>query len=133
MPLAKFISLHMGWPENLDWVEQMLAQYPNVYAEFGAREAALGRQPRRTRRLLLGYQDRILFGTDEEPSLEMYRNYFRWLETADESFQHVGFPSSHRWNIYGLDLPDNVLEKIYRLNAEKLLAEFKGVDATGPK
>lgn len=124
-PGTKFISLHMGWPENLDYVDHMLSQYPNVYAEFGAREAALGRQPRRTRQLFLNYQDRIMFGTDEDPTLDMYRNYFRWLETADESFQHVGFPGSRRWTIYGLDLPDTVLEKIYHLNAEKLLAEFK--------
>jgi hypothetical protein len=28
--------------------------------------------------------------------------------------------------IYGLGLPDNVLQKVYPFNAERLLAEFKG-------
>jgi len=120
-PKTTFISLHMGWPENLDWVERMLKQYPNVYAEFGAREAELGRQPRRTRRLFLEYQDRILFGTDNGPEEEMYRNNFRWLETADEDFDYWGAPSQGRWKISGLDLPASVLEKIYHVNAERVL------------
>jgi len=120
-PKTTFISLHMGWPENLDWVELMLKRYPNVYAEFGAREAELGRQPRRTRQLFLDYQDRILFGTDNTPDVEMYRNNFRWLETADEEFDYWGYPSQGRWRIAGLNLPDSVLEKIYHLNAESIL------------
>jgi predicted TIM-barrel fold metal-dependent hydrolase len=120
-PNTTFISLHMGWPENLDWVEQMLKRYPNVYAEFGAREAELGRQPRRTRQLFLDYQDRILFGTDNTPEPEMYQNNFRWLETADENFDYWGYPDQGRWRISGLDLPDSVLEKIYHLNADHVL------------
>jgi predicted TIM-barrel fold metal-dependent hydrolase len=124
-PRTTFISLHMGWPENLDWVEQMLQRYPNVYAEFGAREAELGRQPRRTRKLFLDYQDRILFGTDNGPEVEMYRNNFRWLETADEQFDYWGYPSQGRWKISGLHLPDSVLEKIYHLNAERMFAKAK--------
>jgi uncharacterized protein len=128
-PNTTFISLHMGWPENLDWVEQMLKRYPNVYAEFGAREAELGRQPRRTRKLFLDYQDRILFGTDNGPEVEMYRNNFRWLETADEEFDYWGYPGQGRWRISGLDLPDPVLEKIYHLNADRL---FRNVPKVAP-
>ena len=63
-PHTTFVSLHMGWPENLDWVQSMLDKYPNVMVEFGAREAELGRQPRRTRDLFMKYQDRVMFGTD---------------------------------------------------------------------
>ena len=124
-PKTTFISLHMGWPENLDWVEQMLKQHPNVYAEFGAREAELGRQPRRTRKLFMDYPDRIMFGTDNGPEEEMYRNNFRWLESADESFDYWGAPGQGRWTISGLDLPDPVLEKIYHLNAQKIFAQYK--------
>jgi predicted TIM-barrel fold metal-dependent hydrolase len=124
-----FISLHMGWPENLDRVEQMLKRYPNVYAEFGAREAELGRQPRRARKLFLDYQDRILFGTDNGPDVEMYRNNFRWLETADEEFDYWGYPGQGRWRISGLELPDPVLEKIYHLNADRL---FRSVPKQAP-
>ena len=128
-PGTTFVSLHMGWPENLSWVAGMLDRYPNVMVEFGGREAELGRQPRQTRELFIKYQDRVMFGSDNGMDAEMYRNLFRWLETADESFDYWGSPSQGRWKIYGLDLPDPVLEKIYHLNAEKLFAQFRGKQA----
>ena len=114
----------MGWPENLDWVSSMLDQYPNVMVEFGAREAELGRQPRRTRELFLKYQDRVMFGTDNEVTEAMYRNHFRWLETADEYFDYWGAPGQGRFKISGLALPDDVLEKLYHKNAEHLFSQF---------
>jgi len=123
-PHTQFVSLHMGWPENLDWVQSMLDQYPNVMVEFGAREAELGRQPRRTRDLFLKYSDRVMFGTDNEVSESVYRNNFRWLETSDEYFDYWGSPGQGRFTISGLGLPDDVLEKIYHQNAEKLFSQF---------
>jgi predicted TIM-barrel fold metal-dependent hydrolase len=126
-PKTTFIALHMAsWPENLDYVSQLLERHPNVFVEFGARQQELGRQPRRTKRLFMDYQDRILFGTDYSVSAEMYRNHFRWLETADEYFEPVDYPFLGRWMIYGLELPDSVLEKIYRRNAERILGQFQG-------
>jgi predicted TIM-barrel fold metal-dependent hydrolase len=124
-PKTTFVSLHMGWPENLDWVAQMLDEHPNVMVEFGAREAELGRQPRRTRELFLKYQDRIMFGTDNSIETAMYRNYFRWLETSDEDFDYWGYPGQGRWEIDGIALPDAVLEKVYHGNAERLFKQFK--------
>jgi uncharacterized protein len=127
-PDTKFIALHVAnWPENLDVVSYWLDKYPNMYVELGARQAELGRQPRRAHKFFLDYQDRILFGTDSEPEEAMYANYFRWLETADEYFPYWGYPGQGRWEIYGLELPDSVLEKVYSRNATRLLAEFKGI------
>ena len=124
-PRTKFIALHVAnWPENLDYVSAMLDRLPNVSVEFGAREAELGRQPRRAREFFIKYQDRIMFGTDFTADEEMYRNHFRWLETNDEYFDYFGYPGQGRWKIYGMGLPDEVLEKVYHLNAEKLLSEF---------
>jgi uncharacterized protein len=125
-PETQFVSLHMGWPENLDWVSRMMDEHPNVMVEFGAREAELGRQPRRTRDFFLKYQDRVMFGTDNGMDEAMYSNHFRWLETGDESFDYWGAPAQGRWEIYALELPDSVLEKIYHLNAERMFARFKG-------
>ena len=126
-PHTTFVALHVAnWPENLDYVSNLLDTHPNVMIEFGAREAELGRQPRRAREFFLKYQDRIMFGTDNGMEEEMYRNHFRWLETADEYFDYWGSPGQGRWKIYGMDLPDSVLEKIYHLNAEKLFKQFKG-------
>lgn len=126
-PKTTFIALHVAnWPENLDVVSDWLRKYPNMYVEFGAREAELGRQPRRARKFFTEFQDRILFGTDAEPVPEMYANYFRWLETEDEYFPYWGYPEQGRWMIYGLGLPDQILEKVYHGNAEKIFAMYRG-------
>jgi predicted TIM-barrel fold metal-dependent hydrolase len=126
-PHTTFVALHMAnWPENLDYVSHMLDTLPNVMVEFGAREAELGRQPFRAREFFVKYQDRIMFGTDNGMEEAMYRNHFRWLETADEYFDYWGYPGDGRWKIYGMALPDEVLEKIYHKNAERMFAQFKG-------
>jgi predicted TIM-barrel fold metal-dependent hydrolase len=133
-PNTTFVALHFGsWPENLDFVEQTLQRYPNVMIEFGAREGELGRQPRLAREVFLKHSDRIMFGTDEGASESMYQNYFRWLETDDEYFPYSQYPGQGRWMIYGMGLPDNVLEKVYHLNAEQLFAKFKGADLVEAK
>jgi len=129
-PHTTFVALHMAnWPENLDYVSNLLDTLPNVMVEFGAREAELGRQPRRAREFFVKYQDRIMFGTDNGMDEAMYRNHFRWLETADEYFDYWGYPGQGRWKIYGMELPDGVLEKIYHKNAERLFGQFRGVES----
>jgi predicted TIM-barrel fold metal-dependent hydrolase len=126
-PKTTFIALHVAnWPENLDAVSEWMRKYPNMYVELGARQAELGRQPRRAARFFAEFQDRILFGTDSEPVPEMYANYFRWLETADEYFPYWGYPGQGRWMIYGMGLPDAVLEKVYHGNAEKIFSMYHG-------
>jgi len=126
-PNTMFIALHVAnWPENLDAVSEWLRKYPNMYVEFGAREAELGREPRRASRFFAEFQDRILFGTDAEPVPEMYANYFRWLESDDEYFPYWDYPGQGRWMIYGMHLPDAILEKVYHGNAEKIFAMYRG-------
>jgi predicted TIM-barrel fold metal-dependent hydrolase len=130
-PRTTFIALHVAnWPENLDAVSGWLDRYPNMFVEFGARQAELGRQPGRARRFFLDYQDRIMFGTDADPEAAMYASYFRWLETTDEYFPYWGYPGQGRWEIYGMSLPNGVLEKVYHLNAEKIFAEFRGLQGS---
>jgi predicted TIM-barrel fold metal-dependent hydrolase len=127
-PETTFIALHVAnWSENLDAVSDWLRTYPNMYVEFGAREAELGRQPRRAAKFFADFQDRIMFGTDAEPVPEMYANYFRWLETEDEYFPYWDYPGQGRWEIYGLGLPDGILEKVYHGNAERIFAKYRGV------
>ena len=121
-PKTSFVWIHVGnWPENLDYVGAVLTRRPNVVIDFSARQADLGREPRRARRFFMEFQDRILFGLDAPMNEEAYRSYFRWLETEDEYFDYYGSPGQGRWKIYGMGLPDVVLEKIYRLNAERVL------------
>jgi hypothetical protein len=59
------------------------------------------------------------------PAAEVYRYIFRVLETDDEYFEHVEPHAGLSWRVYGLYLPDEVLEKIYRLNAMKLFPQFQ--------
>lgn len=74
------------------------------------------------------YQDRILFGTDVDHwKPEMYRNFFRWLETDDDYFDHAIAPMGGRWKIYGLNLPDPVLKKIYSENAHRVFPGLQGL------
>ncbi len=118
-----FIGAHVAnLPENLGVVSQWLDQYPNLYLEIGARISELGRQPNTARKFMIKYQDRVLFGTDTQPNANAYRIYYRFLETADEYFDPAGgHHMQGRWMIYGLNLPDDVLEKIYNKNAQKIL------------
>jgi predicted TIM-barrel fold metal-dependent hydrolase len=122
-PRTTFVCAHMAESgENLALVAKLLESNSNVYVDISARAAELGRQPYAARRFFLRFADRILFGADLLPETKMYRLYFRFLETDDEYFEYPSHASRQgRWNVYGLYLPDNVLEKIYRLNALKLL------------
>jgi predicted TIM-barrel fold metal-dependent hydrolase len=119
-----FIGAHVGcYSENLAWVSELLARCPNFYVDISARISELGRQPYTARQFFLNHADQILFGTDMGPDLETYRIYYRFLETNDEYFNYgkAGIPGQGRWFIYGLYLPDDVLEKVYFLNAQRVL------------
>jgi predicted TIM-barrel fold metal-dependent hydrolase len=122
-PKTTFVGAHVGEsPEDLAFVQRMLEQYPNVMVDMSARTPELGRQPYTARKFFLQFPDRILFGTDLLPEITMYRLHYRFLETADEYFDYPSHASRQgRWNIYGLFLPDEVLRKVYRENALKLL------------
>jgi hypothetical protein len=124
-PATTFIAVHVGgYAEDLGWVGRMLDTYPNLHVDIAARVAELGRQPRAARALIVSHADRVLFGIDEfPPARENYEIYFRLLETTDEHFPHSTeeVPSMGRWAISGLDLPEDVLRKVYSDNALRLV------------
>ena len=122
-PKTTFVCAHMAESsENLKYVADLLEKNANLYVDISARAAELGRQPYTARAFFLKYADRILFGADLLPEVDMYRLYFRFLETADEYFEYPSHASRQgRWHIYGLHLPDDVLFKVYRENAVRLL------------
>lgn len=118
-PKTTFINAHMGWyGNNLSKLDQQLIDLPNVYVEFGAVINELGRQPVSARKFFIKHQDRILFGKDNYNKEEYYL-YFQVLETSDEYIEY--FRKRHGlWRLYGLNLPDSVLKKVYHQNALKI-------------
>ena len=125
-PETTFINAHLGWLGNdLQRLGDLMDELPNMYTEIGAVLAELGRQPRFARDWLTKYQDRVMFGKDSWVP-EEYHYYFRTLETADDYFPY--YRRRHAfWRLYGLDLSDEVLKKLYYKNA---LAIIPGIDAS---
>jgi hypothetical protein len=58
----------------------------------------------------------------------MYRIFYRFLETFDESFDYdrADVPMQGRWQIHGIGLPDEVLKKVYADNARRLILDRRG-------
>lgn len=137
-PKTRFVGLHVGnFSENLANVSENLDRFPNMSADIAARIGELGRQPRTGKKFIEKYQDRVLFGTDATPHGDrfpqqvfgdrLYEIYYRFLETDDEYFDYAPaeIPPQGRWRIYGIDLQESVLRKIYFENAARQL----GVEA----
>jgi predicted TIM-barrel fold metal-dependent hydrolase len=116
-PNTTFIACHLAnCCYDLSIVGGMLDKYPKFFIDIGARFREFSPIPRTAKAFFIKYQDRIVYGTDMGIDLNMYRTTFRILETADEHFyDHDRF--SYHWPLYGLDLPDEVLQKVYNKNA----------------
>lgn len=124
-PNTTFIGAHVGcYAENLAWVGSLMDRAPNWHVDISARIGELGRQPRATRKLIEDHPDRVLFGTDMCGQPEENAIYYRFLETEDEYFSYRPDPDDYingRWRIYGLGLPDRLLQAVYRDNARRVL------------
>jgi predicted TIM-barrel fold metal-dependent hydrolase len=122
-----FVTAHMGWQANdLARLGKLLTEMPNVYTEVGAVLYDIGRQPRGAHDFFVRFQDRIMFGKDSfQP--EEYPYYWRVFETRDEYFDYYrGYHAF--WKLYGIDLPDAVLKKVYYQNALRIT---KGLPQAG--
>jgi predicted TIM-barrel fold metal-dependent hydrolase len=133
-PNTQFVTLHVGnFSEDLHNVGENLDRFPNMSVDIAARVGELGRQPVTARKFFEKYQDRILFATDATPHGDeypqqvfkdaLYEIYYRFLETNDEYFDYAPakIPPQGRWRIYGVNLPDTILRKVYYENAARLL------------
>ena len=142
-PHTTFIGVHFGnAPEDPARVGAMLERFPTLYVDTAARIPELGRRGvPELRALFLKHQDRILFGTDlgvgvdesdlmlgstgtTPPTPDDVTRFFtatwRFFETGDRRFPHPT-PIQGRWTIDGLELPPEVLRKVYGGNAARLL------------
>ena len=118
-PRTTFVIAHMSWYANdLPRLATLMDEMPNTLVEVGAVLYDIGRQPRAAHDFFIKYQDRILFGKDSfQP--EEYPYYWRVFETRDDYFDY--YRDYHAfWKLYGIDLPDAVLKKIYYANALRI-------------
>jgi uncharacterized protein len=118
-PRTTFVIAHMGWHANdLGRLARLLDELPNVHTEVGAVLYDIGRQPRAAHDFFVRFQDRILFGKDSfQP--EEYPYFWRVFETRDDYFDY--YRDYHAfWKLYGIDLPDEVLKKVYYRNALRI-------------
>ena len=125
-PGTRYIGAHVGCvAEDLDRVSRLLRAAPNLVVDIAGRLAELGRQPRRFRRLVEEFPDRVLFGTDAFPlTQDQLETHFRFLETADEHFPYAPdepVPPQGRWSISGAELPAELLPVLYAGNARRVL------------
>ncbi len=127
-----FNAVHMASLEwNIDEVARFLDTFSNTVVDLSARLMYLQYQSshdrKKVREFFLKYQDRILYGTDIIQDADIETNKFKdevhdkWLEDwkylASSEFMQT---SEFDVKFQGLALPRQVMEKIYRINAEKL-------------
>ena len=121
-PNTIFIACHYAnCSFDLTILGELFDKYPNLYADNAARYAETAPIPRFVANFYQKYQDRIVYGTDMGTNNSMYRTTFRILESLDEHFYAHDLFGYH-WSFYGLGLSDEVLKKVYRENALKIIS-----------
>ena len=123
-PKLRVVGAHLGSMEDdLDGLAQRLDRYPNFAVDTAARVVHLVVMPGgEVRAFILKYQDRIIYGTDLEFSIDenskdaiqewqnQYARDWRYFSTRD-TFEYDGHKTQ------GLGLPPSVLRKLYHANA----------------
>jgi predicted TIM-barrel fold metal-dependent hydrolase len=126
-PDVTFISCHFAMlGHDFTSLGEILDRNPNLYVDNSAQYAETSTIPRFTAKFYEKYQDRVVYGTDWVPDLEMNRIAFRILETEDEHFYALNkfglsLSVGYHWTMNGLGLSDTTLKKVYRENALKIL------------
>jgi hypothetical protein len=137
-PSTVFIGAHLGnYPEKLAHVDDCLERFPNFFVDTSARIGEIGRHAAdQVRAFFIKHQDRILFGTDlvigwtafDDRSLKdlaefegFYDTHWRFFETQERQIKHPVHPIQGDWMVDAIDLPEEVLEKLYVSNAQRLI------------
>ncbi|MBS0000102.1 MAG: amidohydrolase family protein [Cyclobacteriaceae bacterium] len=134
-PGLTFIGAHLA---SLEWsvveIGRFLDRYPNASVDLAERISHLQYQSQKDRKKIrdffVRYQDRILYGADFQQlsdtnplELKKYMNE-RWRMdwkyfSTDEIFTVPELDQP----VQGLGLPKSVVDKIYRINAEKIFRD----------
>ena len=119
-PSVTFVACHLiNLNHDYARLGSYLDKYPNLYLDNSARHCETAATPRATKAFYEKYQDRVVWGTDNNPNAHMLATQWRILQTADEHFYD---DRAYHWPLQGLDLSDEVLHKLLHDNAEKIMA-----------
>lgn len=130
-PRLRFIGVHLASQErDVDELAVFLDKFPTAVVDVAARIGQLQYQSQkdreRVRRFFIKYQDRVLYGSDmaQAPAQDgaalgreaegVWRMHWRYFNTAD-SFKVSDLDKP----VKGLALPRDVVNKLYRTNAER--------------
>jgi predicted TIM-barrel fold metal-dependent hydrolase len=140
-PRTKFLLIHLAnHPEDLEYVDKLLSAHSNVWVDTSARVPEFGRHPaNKVREFFIKHQDRVLFGSDfistpygmqlgsvsrKDPTVQdgvvFFNLHWRYFETGDRQIDHPT-PIQGNWKVDAVQLPREVLRKLYLENAEKLI------------
>ncbi|UJH90188.1 amidohydrolase family protein [Antarcticibacterium sp. 1MA-6-2] len=130
-PTLRYVGLHLFSMEySIEEVAKRLERYPNTLTDLAERVVHLQLQAKNNREAVrefcIKYQDKIIYGTDviDDGSLS-------GIEVADRfehlwDFHYAFFSTGQKMKapefegeFFGLDLPDEVIEKIFYYNAKK--------------
>lgn len=124
-PNLRMVGVHLGSMEkSLDNISQHLDRYPNFAIDVAARMEYLMLTPReKVRAFLIKYQDRVLYGTDLDipPDANIQESLKDWQSTYARDYKYLATDQMLDYNgkkIKGLKLPEPVLRKIFRTNAQ---------------
>ena len=131
-PGLNFVAAHLASLEwNVDEIATRLDKFPNMNIDMSARMAHLQYQSvadrERVRNFIIKYQDRMAYGTDitinsaesnpearSKALLERWQS--NWIYLATDSVQKI---RNIAGDVKGLRLPKEVVDKIYKINADR--------------
>ncbi len=128
-PDLTFIGCHLGSLEwNVDSLALRLDRYPNMAVDISARTCHLqyqsAQERERVRDFIIKYQDRLLYGTDagysgsSNPEGFKKRMHETWLDDWKYFATDTEMTSDlFKGSFTGLNLPKDVIDKLYRENA----------------
>ncbi len=131
-PNLPFLAAHLASIEwSVDELAKFLDRSPNSVTEIAARLGHLQYQSQRDRervvKFIIKYQDRLLYGTDRGigPRTNSAEEYARAKEQWLRDWRYFNTDEMVRVPeldepVQGLALPKGVVEKLYRINAQKL-------------
>jgi predicted TIM-barrel fold metal-dependent hydrolase len=123
-PNLRMVGVHLGSMErDLGEIARHFDQYPNFAIDTAGRLDYMRLMPReKLRDFLIKYQDRIIYGTDLDvlPNANMAETLGEWRETYARDWRFLATDDTFTVegkSVRGLNLPQPVVEKIFRTNA----------------